>query len=67
MLVCDGCTYVDEETGVLERGLLADLLHDFSLCVGCHFGLIWWGFGLVEGALFVERLVVVRRDVVVSL
>ena len=31
-------TYVDEEAGVLQRGLLADLLHDFGLCVEGHFG-----------------------------
>jgi hypothetical protein len=31
-------TYVDEEASVLERGLLADLLHNFGLCVGGHFG-----------------------------
>jgi hypothetical protein len=31
-------TYVDEETSVLQSGLLADLLHDFGLCVEGHFG-----------------------------
>ena len=31
-------TYVDEEAGVLQRSLLADLLHDFGLCVEGHFG-----------------------------
>lgn len=30
-------TYVDEEAGVLQRGLLTDLLHDFGLCVEGHF------------------------------
>ena len=36
-------TYVDEEAGVLQSGLLADLLHDFGLCVEGHFGcdVIW--------------------------
>ena len=34
-MVC--ATYVDEEAGVLQSGLLADLLHDFGLCVDGHF------------------------------
>ena len=51
-------TYVDEEAGVLQGGLLADLLHDFGLCVEGHFdgvcvvGFWWWGgvgFGVVVG------------------
>jgi hypothetical protein len=49
------CTYVDEESGVLQSGLLADLLHDFGLCVEGHFELLlygrfsWWGFDFLVG------------------
>ena len=50
MMGATGCaTYVDEEAGVLQRGLLADLLHDFGLCVEGHFGGGLWGGGCVWG------------------
>ena len=51
MMTATACaTYVDEEAGVLQRGLLAHLLHDFGLCVEGHFGwrFMWmrgWGWG----------------------
>jgi hypothetical protein len=50
LFVLRSCTYVDEEAGVLQRGLLADLLHYFGLCVGGHFG--WSGGGVVWVRVF---------------
>jgi len=48
------CTYVDEEPGVLQSGLLADLLHDFGLCVEGHFELLLYGvwFCVVKALFF---------------
>jgi hypothetical protein len=50
-----GVTYVDEEAGVLQSGLLADLLHDFGLCVEGHFDEVSAGSVLFLNMLWFSR------------